>query len=200
MTEIEKMEQGLWYDANFDPEILKQRLRAEHLSFAYNQTDPLDAKKKEEILCQLIPHHDNDVTILSPVFVDYGTKTSIGSGTFVNHNAYFMDGGTITIGKHVFIGPNCGMYTANHPLDASERNAGLEIALPIRIGDNVWLGGDVTILPGVTIGENAVIGAKSLVNKDIPANVLAVGNPCRVLRPLTEADRIFRQSEKNSVQ
>ena len=96
----------------------------------------------------------------------------------------------ITIGSHVFIGPNLGAYTAVHPLVAEERNQGLERALPIVIGDNVWIGGDVTILPGVTIGAEAVIGAGSVVTKDVPAGVVAAGNPCRVLRPITEADRI----------
>ena len=101
-----------------------------------------------------------------------------------------MDGAPVTIGKHCFIGPNCGMYTANHPLNVEERNQGLELAQPITVGDNVWIGADVTILPGITIGEGSVIGAKSLVNKDIPANVIAVGNPCRVVREITEEDRI----------
>ena len=101
-----------------------------------------------------------------------------------------MDCAPITIGKHCFIGPNCGMYTAIHPIVAKERNQGLEMAKPITIKDNVWIGGDVTILPGVTIGEGSVIGAKSLVTKDIPANVIAVGNPCRIVRPITDEDLI----------
>ena len=109
---------------------------------------------------------------------------AIGADTFINHGAYLMDCGGITIGRHCFIGPNCGMYTANHPISPRERNQGLENAKPIVIGDNCWLGGDVTILPGVTIGENTVIGAGSVVTKDIPANVVAVGNPCRVLRSI----------------
>ena len=128
--------------------------------------------------------------LLSPLYVDYGERVRIGDGCFINHGAYLMDGGGITIGSHVFIGPNLGAYTAVHPLVAEERNQGLERALPIVIGDNVWIGGDVTILPGVTIGAEAVIGAGSVVTKDVPAGVVAAGNPCRVLRPITEADRI----------
>ena len=162
MTEREKMEAGLWYDANFDQDLLKERKEAETLYFQFNQTSPKD----------------------------YGYNCRIGEGTFINHNAYLMDGAPVTIGKHCFIGPNCGMYTANHPLNVEERNQGLELAQPITVGDNVWIGADVTILPGVTIGEGSVIGAKSLVNKDIPANVIAVGNPCRVVREITEEDRI----------
>ena len=106
-----------------------------------------------------------------------------------------MDCAPIQIGSHCFIGPNCGMYTAIHPLLAGERNKGLEKAMPITIGDNVWIGADVTILPGVTIGANSVIGAKSVVTKDIPENVVALGNPCRVLREITMQDSILAEME-----
>lgn len=190
MTEREKMEAGLWYDANFDQDLLKEREEAEALYFQFNQTSPKDAKKKEELLKELLPNREENVNILPPFYTDYGYNCRIGEGTFINHNAYLMDGAPVTIGKHCFIGPNCGMYTANHPLNVEERNQGLELAQPITVGDNVWIGADVTILPGVTIGEGSVIGAKSLVNKDIPANVIAVGNPCRVVREITEEDRI----------
>lgn len=190
MTEREKMEAGLWYDANFDQDLLKERKEAEALYFQFNQASPKDAKKKEELLKELLPNREENVDILPPFYTDYGYNCRIGEGTFINHNAYLMDGAPVTIGKHCFIGPNCGMYTANHPLNVEERNQGLELAQPITVGDNVWIGADVTILPGVTIGEGSVIGAKSLVNKDIPANVIAVGNPCRVVREITEEDRI----------
>lgn len=190
MTEREKLEKGLWYDANYDTELLEERANAEELYFYFNNTNPKDAAKKEEILKQLLPHKGENITILSPFYTDYGYNCFIGNETFINHNAYLMDCAPITIGKHCFIGPNCGMYTAIHPIVAKERNQGLEMAKPITIGDNVWIGGDVTILPGVTIGEGSVIGAKSLVTKDIPANVIAVGNPCRVVRPITDEDLI----------
>lgn len=191
MTEAEKMTAGLWYDANFDKDLLLQRLDAEELCFDLNNTRPKDAEKRNEILCKLIGELGENCVILSPFMTDYGTYCRIGHDTFINHNAYLMDCGGITIGHHCFIGPNCGMYTAIHPNIAKERNLGLEKALPIVIGDNCWIGGDVTILPGVTIGEGTVIGAKSIVTKDIPAHVIAVGNPCRVLRPITEDDRIL---------
>ena len=184
------MEAGLWYDANFDQDLLKEREEAEALYFQFNQTSPKDAKKNEQLLKELLPNREENVDILPPFYTDYGYNCRIGEGTFINHNAYLMDGAPVTIGKHCFIGPNCGMYTANHPLNVEERNQGLELAQPITVGDNVWIGADVTILPGVTIGEGSVIGAKSLVNKDIPANVIAVGNPCRVVREITEEDRI----------
>ena len=195
MTEREKLEKGLWYDANYDAELLEERLQAEDLCFAFNQTRPKETERKEELLKQLLPHKGEHVTILSPFYTDYGYNCRIGEETFLNHNAYLMDGAPITIGKHCFIGPNCGMYTANHPLVAEERNQGLEQARPITIGDNVWIGADVTILPGVTIGEGSVIGAKSVGTKDIPPNVIALGNPCRVLRAITEADRVQKADE-----
>lgn len=196
MTEIEKMEQGLWYDANFDKELLELRLTAEALCFELNNTRPKDSEKRATILKELILELGENCTILSPFVTDYGCYSKIGNGTFINHNAYLMDGGGITIGNNCFIGPNCGMYTAVHPLVAKERNAGLEKALPITIGDNCWIGADVTILPGVTIGSNTVIGAKSVVTKDIPDHVVALGNPCHVIRPITAKDSIYEKEQK----
>ena len=193
MTEKEKMLQGLWYDANFDKELVEQRLLAEDLCYELNSTRPSDAEKRTAILQKLIPDMEENCTILSPFVTDYGCYCHIGHDSFINHNAYLMDGGGITIGHHCFIGPNCGMYTAIHPLLAEERNQGFEKALPIVIGDNCWIGADVTILPGVTIGSNTVIGAKSVVTKSIPDNVVAIGNPCCVLRPITEADSIYKK-------
>ena len=193
MTEKEKMQKGMWYDANFDKELLAERIEADGLCYEFNHTHPKEAEKRAEILDKLLPNKGENVSILAPFIADYGKNCFIGEGTFINYGAYLMDGAPITIGKSCFIGPNCGMYTATHPLLAEERNRGLEKAKPITIGDNVWLGGDVTILPGVTIGEGSVIGAKSLVNKDIPPNVVAVGNPCRVIRAITEEDRINRK-------
>ena len=191
MTEREKMEQGLWYDANNDKQLLSERLDVEELCFLLNQTNPKDVKRKSEILKQLIPHIGSDITLLTPFYTDYGYNSYIGDHTFINRNAYLMDCATITIGKNCFIGPNFGAYTANHALVADERNAGLEIALPITIGDGVWIGGDVTILPGMTIGRGSVIGARSTVTKDIPENVIAVGNPCHVIRSITADDSII---------
>lgn len=190
MTEREKMENGLWYDANFDSELLAERLRADDLCFDLNNTRPSDTERREQILKELLPDLGENATILSPFNADYGWNCTIGSNTYINRNAYLMDCAPIKIGNHCFIGPNCGMYTAIHPTVPEERNKGLETAKPITIGDNVWFGGDVTVLPGVTIGEGSIIGAKSLVSKDIPPGVLAAGNPCRVIRSLDDADRI----------
>ena len=191
MTEKEKLKKGLWYDANYDEELLKERKRAEDLCLEFNSIKPSDKKTKEEVLKKLLPNKKEDAVILSPFYTDYGYNCIIGEKTFINHNAYLMDGAEIKIGDNCFIGPNCGMYTAAHPIFFEERNKGLEKALPINIGDNVWIGGDVTILPGASIGNNSVIGAKSLVTKDIPANVVAFGNPCRVIRKISEKDKII---------
>ncbi len=190
MTEKEKMEAKMWYDANYDKELLELRVKAEDLCFELNNIRPSETEKRAGILKKLFPNMEENCVVLSPIYTDYGFYTKIGHDTFINRNAYLMDGCGITIGSHCFIGPNCGMYTAVHATVAEERNQGLEKALPIVIGDNCWLGGDVKILPGVTIGNNTIIGAGSIVTKDIPSNVVAVGNPCRVLRPITDEDKI----------
>lgn len=190
MTEKEKMEAKMWYDANYDKELLVLRVKAEDLCFELNNIRPSETEKRAGILKKLFPNMEENCVVLSPIYTDYGFYTKIGHDTFINRNAYLMDGCGITIGSHCFIGPNCGMYTAVHATVAEERNQGLEKALPIVIGDNCWLGGDVKILPGVTIGNNTIIGAGSIVTKDIPSNVVAVGNPCRVLRPITDEDKI----------
>lgn len=193
MTEKEKREQGSWYDANFNEELLEERMKAEEFCFLFNHTNPRETEKGKEWLEKLLPNSSKSIMILPPFHADYGYHCYIGEGTFINHNAYLMDCAKISIGNHCFIGPNCGMYTASHPFDIDERNQGLEKADPITIGDNVWIGADVTILPGVTIGSGSVIGAKSLVSKDIPENVVAIGHPCKVLRPITKEDKIRKE-------
>ena len=193
MDERERMEAGLWYDANYDPGLHELRARADDLCHRLNvELGPRDPARND-VLEELMGELGEDHEILSPLYVDYGTYCHIGAHVFINHGAYLMDGGGITIGDHCFIGPNLGAYTAQHPLLAEQRNTGLERALPIVIGPNCWLGANVTIMPGVTIGEGCVVGAGSLVTKDIPAYSLAMGSPCRVVRPLTETDRIVRE-------
>ena len=124
-----------------------------------------------------------------PFYVDYGYNTRVGKGFYANHNLIILDCAPATFGDHVFIGPNCNFSTAGHPFDVAQRNAGLEYAKPITVGSNVWIGMGVQILPGVTIGDNAVIGAGSVVTKDIPAGMLAVGVPCRPIRQIAEKPR-----------
>lgn len=193
MTEREKRDAGLWYDANNDPDALAERLAARRLTHELNQLDPADETRKQAILRRLFARVGKGVELLPPFQCDCGYLISLGDGSFVNYNAYFMDGAPITIGKKVYIGPNCGLYTAQHPLRWQERNTGLERALPIAIEDNCWLGGDVKVMPGVTIGAGSVIAAGSIVTRDVPAGVLAMGSPCRPIREITEADSIYRR-------
>lgn len=185
MTEKEKMFAGQWYDANFDADLIRERALVKDLCFELNATKLSDSAQREKLLRKILPNIDaSAVEILSPFMVDYGYNIFIGAGTFLNHNCYLMDCAKISLGKKVFVGPNCNFYTAIHSLDKVQRAKGLEMAKPIEIGDDVWIGGDVTILPGVKIGSGSVIGAKSLVTRDIPENVLAFGNPCRVVKQI----------------
>lgn len=184
MTEKEKCQQGLWYDANNDKEILTERLHAKDLCFYYNQILPSNTTKRNELLQRLLGYLPKNLEIVQPFACDYGYNIEIKEDVFINSNCYFMDGAKIFVGNHAFIGPNCGFYTAKHALDAKSRNKGLEQALPIVIGDNVWIGANVIVLPGVSIGSNVVIGAGSLITKDIPDNVVVVGNPGKIVRVL----------------
>lgn len=190
MNERQRRDAGLWYDANYDENLVKERLDAEELTFELNRTAPQDVERRNALLKQLLGSLGEHVEILTPFFVDYGYNVSVGDWSFINHGAYLMDGASVTIGSHVFIGPNFGAYTAQHPLLAQDRNRGLEIALPIEIGDDVWIGADVKVLAGVSIGRGSVIGAGSLVTRSIPEGVIAFGNPCRVIRELNEDDKI----------
>jgi acetyltransferase-like isoleucine patch superfamily enzyme len=183
-TEYEKMLNQEWYDANNDTDLLALRSKVQDACFEYNQTRPSDLAKREALLAQILGEVPENVEIVPPLWVDYGRHIKLGKNVFVNKDAYFMDGNRITIGDQAFIGPNCGFYTNTHPENIERRNQGLEKARPITIEKNTWIGANVTVLPGVTIGEGSVIGAGSVVTKDIPKNSLAVGSPCRVLRPI----------------
>lgn len=183
MNEKEKMLLGKWYDAT-DQELVKQRLNAKDLCFELNQIKPSNLEKRNSIINKLLGYQPDNLELLSPFTCDYGNNIVLGKNVFINSNCYFMDGAKITVGDNVFIGPSCGFYTANHPLDYQTRNQGVEQALPILIGNNVWLGGNVIVLPGVEIGDGCVIGAGSVVTKDIEANSIATGVPCKVIKKI----------------
>ena len=190
MTEKEKMLQGEAYNSR-DPELLGMYHRARKLLQAYNTLDSQMLEQREELLDALLEYKGKGVWIEAPFFCDYGSNISIGPHTFVNVNCMFLDNNKISIGKNGLIGPYVQIYTASHPLQASERiieNKGssryLTFTKPVTIGDNVWIGGNSVIFPGVTIGDNVTIGAGSVVTRDIPDNVFAYGNPCEVQREL----------------
>lgn len=178
----ERMLAGDWYIAD-DEELGTDTVRRVGLSAEYNTTT--DPERQRALLAELLGSVGEGACVRPPFQCDYGTYISIGARTFVNFGAVFLDPAPITVGDDVQIGPNVQLLTPLHELDAERRRAGWEKALPITIGDNVWLGGGVIVCPGVTIGENTVVGAGSVVTKNLPAGVLAVGSPARVIRKLT---------------
>lgn len=183
-SEKEKCKQGKLYDANNDAELIAERMACEEICHEYNLLPPSREDKREEIIRKLFGKTRNRFSIGQPFYCDYGYNIEIGENFYANKNCVILDGAKVVFGDNVFIAPNCGFYTAGHPLEVEARNQGLEYAYPITIGNNVWIGAQVCVLPGVTIGDNCVIGAGSVVNKSIPANSLAVGNPCRVIRKI----------------
>ena len=191
MTEREKMLAGQLYDCG-DPELLNRWHQAKNLTRDYNLTNSDDMARKEEILSLLLGGRGKNLWITAPFYVDYGNNIYFGNNCEVNMNCTFLDDNRITIGDNALIAPNVQIYTAFHPTNAIDRfgapreDGSFEFCktqtAPVTIGNNVWIGGGVIIMPGVTIGDNVVIGAGSVVTKDIPANKIAFGNPCRVVR------------------
>lgn len=183
MSDKEKMLAEELYDAN-NIELFKERQKAKELCYEYNMLKPTNIEERKIIMKKILGKAGNEFLIEQPFLCDYGYNIEIGENFYANHNLLILDVNKVKFGDNVFIAPNCSFYTAGHPIDAETRNKGLEFAKPIKIGNNVWIGGNVTVLPGITIGDNTVIGAGSVVTKDIPSNVVAVGNPCRVIKKL----------------
>lgn len=186
MTEKEKARLGLLYDANYDEELLAERRRCKELCFQFNQLSPLKELEQKEIIGKLFGKTKENFCVTAPFYCDYGYNIEIGENFYSNHNLVILDGAKVEIGDNVFIAPNCCITTAGHPINIDERNRGLEYAYPIKIGNNVWIGAGANILPGVTIGDNVTIGVGSVVNKSIPANSIAVGNPCKVIKTILD--------------
>ena len=182
MSEKEKMLAGELYNADNDEELINLRLEAKELCFKYNNLNPRDSENRKLTLEKIFKKSINQCLIEPNFYCDYGFNIEIGKNFYSNHNLVILDANKVKFGDNVFIGPNCGFYTSGHPLDYQTRNKPLEYAKPITIGNNVWIGGNVCVMPGVTIGSNTVIGAGSVVTKDVPDNVVAVGNPCKVLK------------------
>ena len=185
MREKDKMLLGQKYDAFYDEELTLERRKVKDLCFKYNSIEPSNRKVRDELIKKIFGKTKEKLHVESNFYCDYGYNIEVGANFYTNHNCVILDCAKVKFGDNVFIGPNCGFYTAVHPLKAEERNSGIEWAKPINVGDNVWIGGGVTVLPGVTIGSNTVIGAGSVVVKDIPANVVAVGNPCKVIKEIS---------------
>ena len=195
MTEKEKQQAGELYNAN-DRELFNERIKAKKLCAEYNAVECNDFQKRERILDRLVALRGENTVIEPNFFCDYGYNIVIGDNFYANHNLVILDCADIEFGNNVFIGPNCGFYAAEHPIDANLRNQGLESAKPIKVGSNVWIGGGVTVIGGVTIGDNVVIGAGSVVTKDIPSNCVAVGNPCAPTKTLETAAAAEAVAEK----
>ena len=184
MTEKEKMLSGQLYNAT-DAQLIKELNETKDALREYNLIMPTDLDRRRQVLMSLLGHvGDDKVFINQPFYCDYGKHIRVGKRFFANFNFTVLDEALVTIGDDCFVGPNVSIYTACHSTDPVERNKRQEWALPVTIGDNVWIGGSVTILAGVTIGDNVTIGAGSVVTRDIPSNSIAVGNPCRVIKAL----------------
>jgi maltose O-acetyltransferase len=193
MTEKEKMLSGQPY-LSFDEELFKERQNAKELLFEFNSLKPSEIEKRNELLNNLFGKVPKQFFIEPPFRCDYGYNISVGENFYANYNCTVLDCAPVTIGDNVLLAPNVGLYTAGHPIHYEPRNRGIEYAFPIMIGDNVWIGGGVIVNPGITIGSNVVIGSGSVVTKDIPSNVVAAGNPCRVIKAITDdnRDKYFR--------
>ena len=189
-TEKEKSHAGKHYKA-FGKELFEERQYAKELVFIFNALHPSKIQEREEIIRKLFGSTGEKFFIEPPFRCDYGYNITIGNNFYSNYNLIILDCAKTVIGDNVLIGPNVGIYTAGHPVHHELRNQEYEFALPVIIGNNVWIGGNVVINPGITIGENSVIGSGSVVTKDIPSNVVAAGNPCKVLRAISDADNHY---------
>lgn len=188
-SEFDKMMAGQWYNAK-DYSMLKLRQENNKKTEAYSRITINTLSYKDRMAKAIVKEFGENANIIAPFTCDYGCNVKVGNNTVINHSGVFLDTNEINIGKHALIGPKSGLYGAIHPFDVEARNEGIEKAKTINIGDGAWLGGKVTVVPGVSIGKHSVIGAGSVVTKDIPDDVVAVGNPCRVIRKITEDDKI----------
>ena len=186
-TVKEKMLSGELYDA-YVPELVKERDRAKEMMHLHNSLPPSKLEERKNIIKELFGSTGNKFLIEQPLFCEYGYNIHLGENFFSNFNCVILDEAPVRFGDDVLLAPNVCIYTVNHAEDPELRRAALEYARPVTIGNNVWIGGNSVILPGVSIGDNTIIGAGSVVTKSIPANVVAAGNPCEVIRAITEAD------------
>ena len=195
MDHKERMLANLPYKAWLDG-LSEERLENKKKIYRYNHLEPGNPEEKDRLIKDILGKCGDYINIEPPFFCDYGYNIEIGENFFANYNFTVLDVGKVRIGENVQIAPNVSIYTAGHPIHPETRNSGYEYGIDITIGDNCWIGGNTCIMPGVTIGKNVVIGAGSVVTKDIPDDVIAVGNPCRVVRTITEEDRDYYYKDR----
>ncbi|WP_349947611.1 sugar O-acetyltransferase [Lacrimispora sp. BS-2] len=195
MNQKERMLAGLPYKAWLDG-LSEERMANKLKIYQYNQLRPDEEEKMEGLIRSILGKAGKDVHMEAPFHCDYGTNIEVGDYFFANYNCVILDVGKVIIGDNVMFAPNVSIYTAGHPIHPDSRNSGYEYGIPVTIGNNVWIGGNVIINPGVTIGNDVVIGAGSVVTKDIPDRVVALGNPCRVVRQIVEEDRKYYYKNK----
>ncbi|WP_313134649.1 sugar O-acetyltransferase [Anaerocolumna sp.] len=195
MNHKDRMLTGLPYKAWLDG-LSEERMENKKKIYEYNLLRPEEEEKMDQLIRGIFGKTGENVHIEQPFHCDYGKNIEVGKFFYANYNCVILDVGKVTIGDYVMFAPNVSIYTAGHPIHPDSRNSGYEYGIPITIGDNVWIGGNVVINPGVTIGNNVVIGAGSIVTKNIPDNVIAVGNPCKVVREITEDDRKYYFKDK----
>lgn len=195
MNQKERMLAGLPYKAWMDG-LSEERVNNKLKIYKYNSLRPDETEKMETLLKEILGKTGKNVFIETPFHCDYGKNIEVGENFFANYNLTILDVGKVMIGSNAQIAPNVSIYTAGHPIHPQSRNSGYEYGIGVTIGDNVWLGGNVVINPGVHIGNNAVIGSGSVVTKDIPDNVVAVGNPCKVIKRITDEDRKYYFKDK----
>lgn len=195
MSQLKRMLSGELYMSEGE-ELGKIRDNMLDKLYQYNHAHYNNHKLRDELIKEILGGYKDKLKITPPVYFDYGKHTFVGKNFYANFDCIFLDVNTITIGDNVMFGPRVGLYTAGHPIDKDVRITGLEYGLPITIGNNVWIGGNVVVMPGVHIGDNTIIGSGSVVTKDIPSDVIAAGNPCKVIRKITTEDKIYWEGKK----
>ncbi|SFN97832.1 maltose O-acetyltransferase [Pseudobutyrivibrio sp. UC1225] len=195
MNQKERMLANLPYKAWLDG-LSEERMENKKKIYKYNNMEPDKQEEKDKLIKEILGKTGECINVEAPFHCDYGYNIEVGENFFANYNLVILDVGKVKIGDNAQIAPNVAIYTAGHPIHPDSRNSGYEYGIDITIGDNVWIGGNSCIMPGVTIGNNVVIGGGSVVNKDLPDNVIAVGNPCKVVREITEADRDYYYKDR----
>lgn len=193
MTERELQQNGMLYCV--DEDLMRSHNRSKSITRLLNATLETERDRRRELVQELFASAGEGSYIEPPFFCDYGCNTTVGKNFYCNYDCVFLDCGKINIGDHVMLGPKVALYAVNHPIDPTVRSYHQDFPLPIHIGNHVWIGGSSVLCPGVSIGDNTVIGAGSVVTKDIPANVVAAGNPCRVIRPITDSDKEYWENQ-----